>query len=109
MKQVFFWGIVAFLFAAANVWAGQGEEIFKAQRCSSCHKQETGKANPSLKEIARAYQGKKDQLLNYLNGSVTSIIRPGTTGIMKRYVEKTRFLSEEDRKALADFIMSHGQ
>ena len=109
MKKVIFWGIVSLILVAASVWAGQGEEIFKAQRCSSCHRAETGKANPSLKELAQAYQGKNDRLINYLKGGAESIIRPEKAGIMKRYVEKTMALSEEDRKALADFIMSHGQ
>ena len=108
MKKVLFCGILGLLLAAASVWAGQGEEVFKAQRCSGCHKLETGKANPSLKEIARAYQGKSPRLNNYLQGGAEAIIRPEKAGKMKRYIEKTKALSEEDRKALVDFIMSYG-
>ena len=108
MGKVFFGGIVSLILVAASVWAGQGEEIFKAQRCSGCHRLETGKATPSLKEIALAYQGKSPQLNNYLRGGAEAIIRPEKAGKMKRYIEKTKALSEEDRKAMADFIMSYG-
>jgi cytochrome c len=107
MKKVAFLVALGLILATVSVWAGQGEEIFKAQRCDSCHKPGTGKANPSLKEIAQAYHGKEDQLINYLKGGGESIIKPEKAGMMKRYIEKTKALSNEDRKALADFLLSH--
>lgn len=107
MEKIIFFVTAGLILASASVWAGQGEEIFKAQRCDSCHKPETGKANPSLKEIAQAYQGKEDHLINYLKGGGESIIKPEKAGMMKKYLEKTKALSHEDRKALADFIVSH--
>ncbi len=65
------------------------------------------KANPSLKEIAQAYHGKEERLLSYLKGEAAPIIQPEKARIMKRALEKTKALSDADRKALADFIMSH--
>jgi len=107
MKKVVFLVAVGLILASASVLAGQGEEIFKAQRCNSCHKPETGKVNPSLKEIAQAYQGNEDQLINYLKDEGESIIKPEKGKIMKKYLEKTKALSAEDRKALADFMMGN--
>ena len=104
-KEVVLFVVVSLILTASSIWAGQGEEIFKAQRCDSCHKPETGKVNPSLKEIAQAYQGKEDQLINYLKDEGESIIKPEKEKMMKKYLEKTKALSAEDRKALADFMM----
>ena len=88
--------------------ADEGETIFKSQGCMSCHKKEsTSKVNPSLTDIATAYQGKEEQLIKYLKGDSEAIVRPEKANLMKRHIEKTKMLSEEDRKALADYILSH--
>jgi cytochrome c len=101
--------ILAVLFAVtANAAAEQGEDIFKAMRCGTCHRTETG-TTPSLKDIAGAYQGKGGRLIGYLKGEGPAIINPEKAGSMKRYIEKTKALSDEERKALADFIMVHGK
>lgn len=109
MRRALFCGILGLLLASATGWGGQGEEMFTALRCGSCHKPETGKTNPSLKQIAQAYQGKKDLLMKYLEGESEPIIKPEKAGMMKRYIEKTKVLSDKERKALADFIVPDGQ
>ena len=107
-KTLFF--IVAIPVLASISMAGEtGEAIFEAQRCGACHKPDTGKMNPSLKEIAQAYQGKEEQLIKYLRGEADSIIKPDKASVMSRAVEKTKGLSDEDRKALADFMMRYGK
>jgi cytochrome c551/c552 len=88
--------------------AEQGETIFKSQGCTACHRVESSsKVNPSLTEIARAYSGKADQLVRYLNGETDALVKPEKSSMMKRYLQRTQKLSGEDRQALADFIMSH--
>jgi len=85
--------------------ADDGETIFKSQGCMSCHKKEsTSKVNPSLTDIATAYQGKQAQLIKYLKGESEAIVRPEKANLMKRYIEKTKILSEADLKALVDFL-----
>ena len=86
----------------------QGEEIFKSNGCIFCHKPGTSTGTiPSLPEIAKAYKGKKEQLTKFLKGETQSIIRPKRSATMKRQIEKTKALSDSERSALVDFILSH--
>jgi cytochrome c len=88
-------------------WAEEGDTIFKSQGCSSCHKiKSTSKVNPSLTEISTTYQGKQAQLIKFLKGESEPIVRPEKAYLMKRYVEKTKQLSEADLKALTDYLLS---
>ena len=107
MKKLMLVLLLGIFLVAANVWAEQGEDVFKSLRCGTCHKPDTGKVNPSLKEMAKAYQGKEGQLLGFLKGEAKSIINVEKAGKMEKYVEKTKALKDEERKALADFILSH--
>jgi cytochrome c551/c552 len=90
-------------------FAGEtGEKVFKSLGCQSCHHPEsTSKLNPSLQDIGRAYQDKAPQLVNFLNGQEGAIVKPEKAAMMKRYLEKTKSLTEAERKALADFILEH--
>ena len=107
MKLIGIWIICAVCFVAINTAkADEGETIFKSQGCVKCHKKEsTSKVRPSLTEIATAYQGKEEQLINYLKGEAQAIVRPEKANLMKRHIEKTKKLSDVDRKALADFLL----
>jgi len=94
--------------AAWTVASESGEVIFNSQGCVSCHHpQSTSQVNPSLSAIAAAYSGKKDQLIQYLKGETESIVKPEKASMMKRYIQKTQALPDEDRRALAEFILSH--
>lgn len=109
MKRIGIWMISAVCIVAINTArADEGETVFKSHGCMSCHKKEsTSKVNPSLTEISRAYQGKEEQLIKYLKGESEAIVRPEKRNRMKRQIEKTKALSDSDRKALAEFILSH--
>lgn len=86
--------------------ADEGEAIFKSQGCISCHtKAGASKVNPSLTEISKAYQGKEEQLVKYLKGESEAIVRLEKAVLMKRQIEKTKGLSDSDRKNLADYLL----
>jgi cytochrome c551/c552 len=101
--------IFLFLFFASALSANdQGEEIFKSKGCIFCHK--LGRSSgtiPSLPDLAKAYKGKQKQLVMYLNGEAGPIVNPERAGTMKRQIEKTKAMSDSDRTALADFMLSH--
>jgi cytochrome c551/c552 len=107
MKTLGLWMLTIFFMAAVNTaGADDGETIFTSLGCTACHKKESkSKVNPSLAEIAQTYQGKEAQLESYLKGEAASIIRPEKAGMMKRQLEKTKKLSDADRKALADYLL----
>jgi cytochrome c len=107
MKPVAIWIIsMVCIFVMNTAWADEGETIFKSQGCKLCHKKESSsKVNPSLPEISQAYLGKEAQLIKYLKGESEAIVRPEKANIMKRYIKKTKILSEADLKALVDFLL----
>ena len=107
MKKVIVMFITVFCFTAPALAAEQGESLFKSQGCTACHRPEgSSKVNPSLTEIAQMYQGKESQLTQYLNGEAEAIVKPDKAGMMKRHIEKTKLLSDADRKSIAGFIMT---
>ena len=100
--------VVAGLFLISmNAYAEDGQATFDSLRCGICHKPDTGKTMPSLKDIAAAYKGKENQLLSYFKGDSEPIVSPQKKGTMKAFNEKTKKLEDDQRKALADFILSH--
>ena len=109
MKRIGIWIISAVCIVAVNTArADEGSTIFNSLGCKVCHKEEkSSKVNPSLTEIATAYQGKEEQLILYLKGDSEAIVRPEKASLMKRHIKKTKSLSDADRKALADFILIH--
>lgn len=103
--------IVVFAGFLAMTWvclAEQQGNIFTSLHCGACHKaEESTKAFPSLKEIEKAYEGKEAQLAAYFQGKGQSLVRPDEASRMGKYIEKTKALSDADRKTLVDFIMRH--
>lgn len=96
------------LIAPCGFGAENGETLFKAMGCMSCHHpQKSSRINPSIADIAQAYQGKKQQLVGYLNGQADAIVKPEKAALMKRHVKKTQALTDEERTTLADFILGH--
>ena len=101
--------IFLFLFFVSALSANdQGEEIFKSKGCIFCHKLGGPSGTiPSLPELAKAYKRKKEQLIKFFKGEAPSIIKPEMSATMKRQIEKTKALSDSERTALGDFILSH--
>lgn len=97
------------LFTSALFADQQGEAIFKLKGCIFCHKLEgiTSGSIPSLSELAKAYKGKKEQLIRYFKGEAHPIVKPERAVTMKRQLEKTKAMSDSERSALADFMLSH--
>ena len=96
------------LIAPLSFGEDNGEILFKSMGCMSCHHPEkTSSVNPSLADIAQAYQGDQQQLADYLNGQGAARVKPEKAGMMKRFVEKTKALTDQERVAVADFILGH--
>ena len=105
----YLWWIVfaGVVLLGTDAGAEDGKSLFKSLHCVTCHKAHTGRFNPSLSEIAWAYQGRESQLDSYLSGEAESVVRPEKGEMMKRYIKRTKALSDEQRKSLAEFILSH--
>jgi cytochrome c551/c552 len=101
--------IFLFLFFVSALSADeQGKEIFKSKGCIFCHKMGRSSGTiPSLPDLAKAYKGKKEQLIRYFKGEAQPIVNPERAGTMKRQIEKTKAMPDSDRTALADFILAN--
>jgi cytochrome c551/c552 len=99
---------LCFLVTTAFSADKKGQEIFKSNGCTTCHKQHgTSGTFPSLSKLANTYKGKKEELIRYLKGEAPSIVTPKRSAIMKRQIEKTKAMTDLERAALAEFILSH--
>ena len=90
-----------------NVASGDEQPVFKSLRCGICHKENTGKTYPSLKEITKVYKGDSEKLETYLHGKADPIVNQEKSHTMDKYIEKTKALSENEMKSLVEFILSH--
>jgi cytochrome c551/c552 len=99
-------GILILGLQSSDIRAENSNTIFESLRCGTCHKPNTGKAFPSLKEIVKAYDGNEGRLISYLQGETGPIVKKEKVELMKRYIEKTKALSREDIKSLVDYILN---
>ena len=92
------------------LWAadGGGEATFQSLKCHICHKPDRRSAGPSLPEIAKAYSGKQQQLVQYLKGESEPLIDLGKRKVMEGQFKKTKEISDTERKDLADYILGFG-
>ena len=107
MRYFYLFILTGCLLIGVNVRAEEGKEIFDSLRCGICHKVDRGKTVPSLREVARFYNGKEDRLSSYLKGEAEPLINPEKAKLMKTNIKKTKALKDEERKSLIDFILSH--
>ncbi len=99
--------ILVFLFLVGYLFGSeQGLELFKSRGCASCHQPSVEAFGPSLKKIAKAYKGKREDLIRYLRGEAPPIVDPSRAGIMEAQLTMVKDLEEEQLLALVDFILS---
>ena len=98
------------LMLGTMLWAGNtvGEAAFQSLRCHTCHKPDRRSAGPSLSEIAKAYRGQQQGLVQYLKGETEPLIDLGKRKVMERKLKKTKEISDTERKDLADYILGFG-
>jgi len=94
------------LATAGFAMAGEGEALFKSKGCAGCHQPDKDTVGPSLKKIAQAYQS-VEQLVKYLKGEAQPIVDPAKASMMNPQLNALKGLSEEQLKAIAEYILSH--
>ncbi|WP_457600270.1 c-type cytochrome [Hydrogenivirga sp.] len=95
------------ILAGGMAFAADGAAIFKSKGCASCHQPAADTVGPSLKKIAKAYAGKKGELVKFLKGQAPAIVDPAKAAIMKAQLTMVKNLPQDQLSALADFILSH--
>ena len=86
----------------------KGEKIFKDKGCVVCHQLDTKVIGPAAKEISKAYAGKKENLNSFLKGSSKSIIDPAQHALMEPQIAITKAMSDADRMAIVEYLLSIG-
>ncbi|MDY6989708.1 MAG: cytochrome C552 [Thermodesulfobacteriota bacterium] len=106
MRKVGLGLLIVFLLGSVGMGGEKEKSVFHELRCDVCHKADSSGNTPSLKDIAQGYQGKEAFLMGYLKGGMDPLLKPGGAGVMKRYLQKTKALSDMEGESLANFIMS---
>lgn len=93
----------------ANLTPAQqkGREIFDGKgNCYTCHKPEEKAIGPSIREIAKIYKEKKGDMVTFLKGEGKPIVDPSQYEVMKTNFYITKTFSDEELKAVEEYIMS---
>ncbi|NPA53346.1 MAG: c-type cytochrome [Aquificae bacterium] len=106
MKKVILSAVLGVAVMATGALAGNGEQLFKSKGCAACHQATVDTVGPSLKKIAQAYAGKEADLIKFLKGEHKAIVDPAKFAIMQPQLNATKSLSDEELKALAEYILS---
>ncbi len=83
-----------------------GEELFQTNGCTACHQPTAKTVGPAVNEIAKAYAGKKDELVKFLKGEGQAIVDPAQFAVMKPNLEITKKMTDEQVAAIADYMLS---
>ncbi len=83
-----------------------GKTIFMSKGCALCHHLQEEKMGPSVKDIAKAYAGKKDDLIKFFKREGKPIVAPEDFAVMSANLFATKRMKDEALSALADFILS---
>ena len=92
--------------AKEAVAGADGKALFLNNGCVACHQPDKKTVGPAIKEIAAAYAGKKDDLVKFLKGEGKAVVDPAQFAVMQPNVATTKKMSDAERAALADYILS---
>jgi len=91
---------------ADAVKGADGKALFTSNGCTACHNMTAKTVGPAVVTIGKSYTGKKADLVKFLNGEGKSIVDPAQFGIMQGQLVNTKKMTDEERAALADFILA---
>jgi cytochrome c len=84
-----------------------GKEIFEGKgTCVACHKTDAKIIGPSLQEIGRTYKEKKLSIVDFLKSEQDPVVDPQQFEVMKTNLALTKTFSDEELKALEQYIYS---
>ena len=90
-----------------NISKDLGKELFEGKgMCATCHKEDTKIIGPSIKEISKIYRDKKASISIFLQGEAEPIVDPSQYEIMKANFQITKTMTEEELKALEEYMLS---
>jgi len=106
MKKVLASALAGLTLMAGSVLAADGKTVFQSKGCTACHQPQVDTVGPSLKTIAKTYNGKKEDLIKFLKGEAKPKVWPDKFPMMQPQLNTTKALSKKDLEALADYILN---
>ncbi len=85
--------------------AADGKSLYESLKCGTCHKPDQKTTAVSLAEIAKTYQDRA-KLVSFFKGESQMMIESAKSGMMKGQLKHLQALSDQDKDALADYILS---
>jgi cytochrome c len=87
--------------------AVSGEELFSGKgTCTACHLPHQKVIGPSIAEIAKTYKEKNGSIVAFLKEEAEPIVDPSQYETMKTNFAITKKMSDEELKALEEYILS---
>jgi len=84
-----------------------GEELFSGKgTCTACHLPDQKVIGPSIAEIAKIYKEKNASIVSFLKEEAKPIVDPSQYEVMKTNFAITKQMSDEELKALEDYMLS---
>jgi cytochrome c551/c552 len=105
--------VLAGLSLSGTAFAADGSALFTAKACVACHHPDKDQSamglGPSLKMISAAYAEDKDGLVKFLNADPAAApkVNPALYPIMQGQQMMTKTWTDEEKAAVADFILSN--
>ena len=82
-----------------------GKELFENKgNCVACHKPDQKIIGPSLEEIAKIYKEQNGNIVEFLKNDAKPIVDPSQYEVMKTNFSITKAMSDEELKALEEYI-----
>jgi cytochrome c len=82
-----------------------GKELFENKgNCVACHKPDQKIIGPSLEEIAKIYKEQNGNIVDFLKNDAKPIVDPSQYEVMKTNFSITKAMSDEELKALEEYI-----
>ena len=84
-----------------------GEELFSGKgTCTACHLPDQKVIGPSITEIAKIYKEKNASIVSFLKEESKPIVNPSQYEVMKTNFAITKQMSDEELKALEEYMLS---
>lgn len=86
------------------VGAADGNVVFESLRCHYCHKPDQKSSGAMLQDIAKTYPDAA-ALVKFFSGEAEPLMKTEKPAMMRGQMPRLQALSDEEKKALADYIM----
>ena len=87
--------------------AVSGQELFEGKgTCTACHLPDQKVIGPSIAEIAKIYKDNNGSIVAFLKEEAEPIVDPSQYETMKTNFAITKKMSDEELKALEEYILS---